>query len=77
MRVWTLTREGGGPSVEVTDTGWISGQDPNFLDEIRELFEQPLDDSGTFPLPGMRGYQERRVIQLEGDGFKVLRTHEV
>jgi hypothetical protein len=75
LRVWTLSK--GGPTVEVTDTGWISGTSQAFLEEVRILFEQPLDDSGGFPLPGMRGYQEKRVGQLTEQGFKVLSTHEV
>ena len=74
MKVWTLNKDG--HTVEVTDTGWISGTSQAFLEEVRILFEQPLDDSGGFPLPGMRGYQEKRVEQLEKDGFKVLSTHE-
>ena len=75
MKVWTLEKDG--KAVEVTDTGWISGTDQEFLEQARNLFEQPLDDSGGFPLPGMRGYQEKRVEQLTGAGFKVLSTHEV
>jgi hypothetical protein len=75
MKVWTLTKDG--HAVEVTDTGWISGPDVDFLEEVRVLFEKPLDDSGAFPLPGMRGYPEKRVAQLESHGFKVLETHEV
>ena len=75
MKVWTLTK--GGPTVEVTDTGWISGPDVDFLEEVKVLFEEPLDASGAFPLPGMRGYPEQRVAQLESAGFKVLETHEV
>ncbi|HEY8739061.1 MAG TPA: hypothetical protein VIN56_00530 [Candidatus Dormibacteraeota bacterium] len=75
MRVWTLTK--GATTVEVTDTGWISGVDQAFLEEVRVLFEQPLDETGGFPLPGMRGYQEKRVEQLTGQGYKVLSTHEV
>ncbi|MDQ6747192.1 MAG: hypothetical protein M3010_03675 [Candidatus Dormibacteraeota bacterium] len=75
MRVWTL--EKGGSAVEVTDTGWISGKDQQFLEEVRILFEQPLDGSGGFPLPGMRGYQEKRVNQLAEQGYRVLSTHEV
>ncbi|MEA2645772.1 MAG: hypothetical protein QOE92_855 [Chloroflexota bacterium] len=74
MKVWTLSK--GGPAVEVTDTGWISGPDVDFLEEVRVLFEEPLDESGAFPLPGMRGYQEKRIAQLEQQGFKVLSTHE-
>jgi hypothetical protein len=75
MKVWTLTK--GGPIVEVTDTGWISGTDVDLLEEVKILFEVPLDESGAFPLPGMRGYPEKRITQLESDGFKVLETHEV
>ncbi|HEV3232913.1 MAG TPA: hypothetical protein VG245_11750 [Candidatus Dormibacteraeota bacterium] len=75
MKVWTLTK--GGPTVEVTDTGWISGGDPDLLEEVRTAFEQPLDDEGNFPLPGMRGYQEKRIGQLAGAGWKVVSTHEV
>jgi hypothetical protein len=75
MRVWTL--EKGGTAVEVTDTGWISGTDQPFLEEVKILFEQPLDESGGFPLPGMRGYQEKRIEQLTQQGYKVLSTHEV
>jgi len=75
VKVWTLNKDG--RSVEVTDTGWISGTDPEFLEKVRILFEAPLDDSGGFPLPGMRGYQEKRVEQLEKDGYRVLSTHEV
>ncbi|MFN2466464.1 MAG: hypothetical protein ABR598_09400 [Candidatus Dormibacteria bacterium] len=75
MRVWTL--EKGGSTVEVTDTGWISGTSQQFLEEVRILFEQPLDDTGGFPLPGMRGYQEQRVDQLAEQGYRVLSTHEV
>ena len=75
MKVWTLNKDG--HTVEVTDTGWISGVDPGFLEQVRILFEQPLDASGGFPLPGMRGYQEKRVEQLEKDGYRVLSTHEV
>jgi hypothetical protein len=75
MKVWTLSKDG--PAVEVTDTGWINGADANFLDQVKELFMQPLDDKGTFPLPGMRGYQEKRIEQLVKQGFKVVSTHEV
>ena len=75
MRVWTLEKDG--KTVEVTDTGWISGADQEFLEQVRVLFEQPLDDSGGFPLPGMRGYQEKRVAQLEQEAYRVLATHEV
>jgi hypothetical protein len=75
MKVWTLSKNG--PTVEVTDTGWISGIDVDLLEEVRILFEAPLDESGAFPLPGMRGYPEKRIAQLESDGFKVLETHEV
>jgi hypothetical protein len=75
VKVWTL--EKGGETVEVTDTGWISGTDQEFLEQVRILFEQPLDETGGFPLPGMRGYQAKRIDQLAGDGFKVLSTHEV
>ena len=75
MKVWTLTK--GGPIVEVTDTGWISGTDVDLLEEVKILFEVPLDESGAFPLPGMRGYPEKRVAQLEAQGIKVLETHEV
>jgi hypothetical protein len=75
MKVWTLSK--GGPTVEVTDTGWISGTNVDFLEEVRLLFEEPLDESGAFPLPGMRGYQEKRVEQLAEQGFKVVKTHEV
>ena len=42
-----------------------------------DVFEQPLDETGAFPLPGMRGYPEKRVTQLEAQGIKVLETHEV
>jgi hypothetical protein len=90
MKVWTMTKNGsaesagstaaGNPTlrvVEVTDTGWISGSDVAFLEEMRRLFEEPLDDTGAFPLPGMRGYPEKRVEQLTHQGFKVLETHEV
>jgi hypothetical protein len=75
MKVWTLSKNG--PTVEVTDTGWISGADVDLLETVRILFEAPLDESGAFPLPGMRGYPEKRIAQLESDGFKVLETHEV
>ena len=75
MKVWTLSNDTS--TVEVTDTGWISGADVDFLEEIRILFEQPLDETGAFPLPGMRGYPEKRVTQLEAQGIKVLETHEV
>jgi len=75
VKVWTLNKDG--HSVEVTDTGWISGTDQDFLEHVRVLFEQPLDETGGFPLPGMRGYQARRVEQLEKDGYRVLSTHEV
>jgi hypothetical protein len=75
MKVWTLSK--GGPAVEVTDTGWISGGDPDFLEEVRSAFEQPLDDEGSFPLPGMRGYHEKRIAQLTGQGWSVRSTHEV
>jgi hypothetical protein len=74
MRVWTLTK--GGPTVEVTDTGWISGPDVDFLEEVKRLFEEPLDETGAFPLPGMRGYHEKRVEQLAQQGFKVLTTQD-
>ena len=75
MKVWTLTKDG--HAVEVTDTGWISGPDAQFLEEVRRRFEEPLDETGAFPLPGMRGYPEKRVEQLTKDGFQVLETHEV
>ena len=75
MKVWTISR--GGPTVEVTDTGWISGVDTDFLNEVKELFMQPLDAKGTFPFPGMRGYPARRIDQLQDKGFKVLATSEV
>ena len=75
MKVWTLSNDTS--TVEVTDTGWISGTDVDFLEEMRIIFEQPLDESGAFPLPGMRGYPEKRVAQLEAQGIKVLETHEV
>ena len=75
MRVWTLSK--GGPTVEVTDTGWISGTDQAFPEDVKVLFEAPVDVSGGFPLPGMRGYQEKRIEQLTQQGFKVLSTHEV
>ena len=75
MRVWTLEKDG--KTAEVTDTGWISGVDQPYLEELRILFEEPLDETGGFPLPGMRGYQERRIEQLAQQGFKVLSTHEV
>ena len=75
MKVWTLSK--GGPVVEVTDTGWISGTDVDLLDEVRGLFEAPLDDAGSFPLPGMPGYHLLRINQLQDEGFKVVRTHEV
>jgi hypothetical protein len=75
MKVWTLTKDG--LTVEVTDTGWISGTDVDLLEEVKILFEEPLDESGAFPLPGMRGYPEKRIAQLESTGYKVLETHEV
>jgi hypothetical protein len=75
MKVWTLAKDG--HAVEVTDTGWISGPDVPFLEEVRRLFEQPLDDTGAFPLPGMRGYPETRVEQLAKEGFQVLEADEV
>jgi hypothetical protein len=75
MKVWTLSK--GGPSAEVTDTGWISGQDVDFLEAIKADFEKPLDDQGSFPLPGMRGYEEKRIAQLLKEGYKVVRVHEV
>ena len=75
MKVWTLSNDTS--IVEVTDTGWISGTDVDFLEEMRILFEQPLDETGAFPLPGMRGYPEKRVTQLQAQGIKVLETHEV
>lgn len=75
MRVWTLSK--GGPTVEVTDTGWISGPDVDLLEEVRVLFEQPLDETGAFPLPGMRGYPEKRIAQLESQGFRVVESHDV
>ncbi len=37
MKVWILTK--GGSTVEVTDTGWISGPDVDFLEEVKILFE--------------------------------------
>jgi hypothetical protein len=75
MKVWSLSKNG--HKVEVTDTGWISGPDVDFLEEVKGLFEKPLDDSGAFPLPGMRGYPEKRVAQLEAEGYKVLEIHEI
>ncbi|MFY9614108.1 MAG: hypothetical protein WAT58_01800 [Candidatus Dormiibacterota bacterium] len=75
MKVWTLAKDG--HTVEVTDTGWISGPDIPFLEEVRRLFDEPLDETGAFPLPGMRGYQEKRVEQLTKEGFDVVETHEV
>lgn len=75
MKVWTLSKDG--HTVEITDTGWISGQNVDLLEEVKVLFEEPLDDTGAFPLPGMRGYPESRVQQLTGQGFQVLETHEV
>jgi hypothetical protein len=75
MRVWTLTKDG--PTVEVTDTGWISGPNVEFLEQVKRLFEEPLDESGAFPLPGMRGYHAKRVEQLAQQGFKVLATEDV
>ena len=75
MKVWTLEHDG--PTVEVTDTGWVSGIDQEFLERVRILFEQPLDETGAFPLPGMRGYHTQRIDQLANEGFKVLSTHEV
>jgi len=75
MRVWTISR--GGPTVDVTDTGWISGTDALFLDEVKDLFMKPLDEKGTFPFPGMRGYHEKRIEQLVEQGFKVVATSEV
>jgi hypothetical protein len=75
MKVWTLSNLTS--RVEVTDTGWISGKNVEFLEEMRVLFEQPLDETGAFPLPGMRGYPEKRIAQLEAQGIKVIETHEV
>ena len=75
MKVWTLEQDG--QTVEVTDTGWVSGTDQEFLERVRILFEQPLDETGAFPLPGMRGYHTQRIGQLANEGFKVLSTHEV
>lgn len=75
MKVWTLAKDG--PSVEVTDTGWISGANVDFLEEVKRLFEEPLDESGAFPLPGMRGYHAKRIDQLKEQGFKVVKVHEV
>jgi hypothetical protein len=75
LNVWTLAKDG--QTVEVTDTGWISGPNVPFLEDVRRLFEQPLDDSGAFPLPGMRGYPQKRVEQLTKEGFQVLEEHEV
>jgi hypothetical protein len=75
MKVWTLAKDG--RAVEVTDTGWISGPDVPFLEEVRRLFEEPLDDTGAFPLPGMRGYQEKRVDQLTKAGYELVETHDV
>jgi len=75
VKVWTLQKDG--PTVEVTDTGWINGTNVDFIDEVKELFMQPLDDNGTFPFPGMRGYPEKRIAQLIQQGFKVVETHEV
>ncbi|MGI8607726.1 MAG: hypothetical protein ACR2MY_00650 [Candidatus Dormibacteria bacterium] len=75
MKVWTLEKDGN--KVEVTDTGWISGIDQEFLERARVLFEQPLDETGGFPLPGMRGYQAQRIDQLASQGYTVVSTHEV
>ena len=50
MKVWTLQKDG--KAVEVTDTGWISGTDQEFLEKVRILFEQPLDETGGFRCPG-------------------------
>lgn len=75
VKVWTLEKDG--KSAEVTDTGWISGQHQAYLEELRIAFEQPLDETGGFPLPGMRGYHERRIEQLAEQGYRVLSTHEV
>jgi hypothetical protein len=75
MKVWTLAKDG--HAVEVTDTGWISGPDIPFLEEVRRLFEEPLDETGAFPLPGMRGYHGKRIEQLTKEGFDVVETHEV
>lgn len=74
MRVWNLKKDAS--MVEVTDTGWISGPDQEFLEQVRILFEQPLDDTGGFPLPGMRGYHAKRIEQLSQEGYRVLSTHE-
>ena len=70
MKVWTLSK--GGPKVEVTDTGWISGTDVNFLDEVRGLFEQPLDEAGSFPLPGMPGYH---ILRIDPSGDNVIAVY--
>jgi len=75
VKVWTLSK--GGPAVEVIDSGWISGTDPDFLDEVKAMFEKPLDEKGAFPLPGMRGYQEKRIEQLVQEGYRLLRTSEI
>jgi len=75
VKVWTLEQDG--QTVEVTDTGWVSGTNQEFLEQVRILFEQPLDETGAFPLPGMRGYHEQRIDQLAKEGFKVRSTHEV
>ena len=75
MKVWTLEQDG--QTVEVTDTGWVSGTDQEFLERVRILFEQPLDETGSFPLPGMRGYHAQRIDQMANEGFRVLSTHEV
>jgi hypothetical protein len=75
MKVWTLANNG--HAVEVTDTGWLSGSDVDLLEEVRVLFEQPLDETGAFPLPGMRGYPAKRIAQLESQGFRVVETHDV
>ncbi|MHB8507725.1 MAG: hypothetical protein ACYDGR_03650 [Candidatus Dormibacteria bacterium] len=74
MKVWTLARNG--HKVEITDTGWISGVDPGFLEEVKGEFEKPLDEKGTFPLPGMRGYHAERIQQLLGTGFELVGTRE-
>src|SRR5258708_987009 len=42
MKVWTLTK--GGSTVEVTDTGWTSGPEVDFLEAGKVLFEAPVDE---------------------------------
>ena len=75
MKVWVLSKDS--RQAEVTDTGWINGQDVDFLEQLKALFEEPLQKDGSFPLPGMRGYPEKRVEQLQQQGFKVIETYEV